>query len=98
MPLIKNPLEILIKWEWDILKKFKRKKKSLLIRLAFALFSAVSIVLIYFSPPFIFIKLFTFIEMNKLLSVFSKLIIFIAWYWFISPKNFFYKYKKTKNF
>ena len=27
MPLIKNPLEILIKWEWDILKKFKRKKK-----------------------------------------------------------------------
>ena len=44
-----------IEWEWNTLKNLRRKKrKNLLLRGSFALFSLFSILFLIFSPPIVF--------------------------------------------
>ena len=70
----------LIKWEWNVLKKLRRKrKKNIFLRGSFALFSLVSILSIYFFPPFIF---------GILLGEGLRFSIFFLWIWILNLKFF----------
>ena len=70
----------LIKWEWYLLKKLRRKRrKNIFLRGSFALFSLLSILLIYFFPPFIF---------GILLGEGIRFSIFFLWIWILNLKFF----------
>ena len=50
----RNGINNLINWEWKTLKQLRRKRrKNLLLRGSFAIFSIVSILFCIFSPAFI---------------------------------------------
>ena len=70
----------LIKWEWNLLKHLRRKRrKNIFLRGSFALFSLLSILSIYFLPPFI-------------VGIFSgegiRFSIFFLWIWILNLKFF----------
>ena len=70
----------LIKWEWNVLKQLRRKrKKNIFLRGSFALFSLLSILSIYFFPPFIF---------GILLGEGVRFSIFFLWIWILNLKFF----------
>ena len=70
----------LIKWEWNVLKQLRRKrKKNIFLRGSFALFSLLSILSIYFFPPFIF---------GILLEDGLRFSIFFLWIWILNLKFF----------
>ena len=70
----------LIKWEWNVLKQLRRKrKKNIFLRGSFALFSFLSILLIYFCPPLIF---------GILLGEGLRFSIFFLWVWILNLKFF----------
>ena len=70
----------LIKWEWSLLKQLRRKRrKNIFLRGSFALFSLLSILSIYFFPPFIF---------GILLGEGIKFSIFFIWIWILNLKFF----------
>ena len=70
----------LIKWEWNVLKQLRRKrKKNIFLRGSFALFSLLSILSIYFFPPFIF---------GILLGDGLRFSIFFLWIWILNLKFF----------
>ena len=70
----------LIELEWNLLKQLRRKrKKNIFLRGSFALFSLLSILLIYFLPPFIF---------GVLLGEGLRFSIFFIWIWILNLKFF----------
>ena len=70
----------LIEWEWDFLKQLRKKKrKNFFLRGFFALFSLLSIISIYFFPPFIF---------GILLGEGVRFSIFFLWIWILNLKFF----------
>ena len=70
----------LIEWEWSLLKKLrKQKRKNIFLRGSFALFSLLSILSIYFFPPFIF---------GILLGEGIRFSIYFLWIWILNLKFF----------
>ena len=70
----------LIELEWNLLKKLRReRRKNILLRGSFALFSLLSILSIYFFPPFIF---------GILLGEGIRFSIFFLWIWILNLKFF----------
>ena len=70
----------LIQLEWNLLKKLRRKKRNnILLRSSFALFCVLSILSIYFLPPFIF---------AILLGDGLKFSTFFIWIWILNLKFF----------
>lgn len=70
----------LIEWEWNFLKKLRRKKrKNIILRGSFALISIITILSIFFFPPFIFGILF---------GEGIKFSIFFLWMWILNLKFF----------
>jgi len=70
----------LIEWEWNLLKKLKRKRrKNIFLRGSFALLSLFSILSIYFFPPLIFGILF---------GEGIRFSIFFLWIWILNLKFF----------
>ena len=73
----------LIEWEWNLLKKLRRKRrKNIFQRSSFALFSVLTIFSIFFFPPFIF---------GILLGDGIKFSIFFIWIWILNLKFFWKK-------
>ena len=70
----------LVEWEWNVLRNLscKRRKNSFL-RNSFALFSLLSILSIYFLPPFIFGIIF---------DEGIRFSIFFIWVWILNLKFF----------
>ena len=70
----------LIEWEWDFLKKLRRKRrKNIFIRGSYAFFSLLLILVIIFFPPVIF---------GILLVEGIKFSIFFLWIWILNLKFF----------
>ena len=70
----------LIEWEWDFLKKLRRKRrKNIFIRGSYAFFSLLLILVIVFFPPVIF---------GILLGEGIKFSIFFLWIWILNLKFF----------
>ena len=84
----RNFLNNLISWEWKILKQLKReKRKNILLRGSFVIFSLVTIIVCLFSPSFIFGSLLKDIGVPYSIVDVTKIIIFFIWLWFISPNE-----------
>ena len=70
----------LIEWEWNFLKQLRRKRrKNIFLRCSFALLSLLSILIIFFLPPYIF---------GILLGGGIKFSIFFIWLWILNLKFF----------
>ena len=70
----------LIKWEWNLLKDLRRKKrKNFVLRGSFALFSLLSILSIFFFPPYF---------LGIVLGEGIKFSIFFLWLWILNLKFF----------
>ena len=70
----------LIELEWNLLKQLRRKKRNkIFLRCSFALFSLLSILSIYFFPPFIF---------AILIGEGQRFSIFFIWIWILNLKFF----------
>ena len=82
----RNCINNLINWEWNTLKKLRRKRRrNILLRGSFTIFSMTSILLCIFSPPFILGGLLTTIGLSNYLIDWTRIISFFVWLWFISP-------------
>ena len=93
----RNCINNLINWEWDTLKKFKRKKRrNILLRGSFAIFTILSILVCTFSPPLILSSLLTAIGFPYYLVNWSRIISFFLWLWFISPMDKLSKKEREK--
>ena len=76
----------LINWEWLVLKQLRRKKRrNIVLRGSFTIFSIASILFCVFSPPFILGSLLTFIGVPYFIVDWIKILSFFIWLWFISP-------------
>ena len=70
----------LMEWEWNFLKQLRRKRrKNIILRCSFALFSLLSILIILFLVPYIF---------GILLGGGIKFSIFFIWLWILNLKFF----------
>ena len=82
----RNCINNLINWEWKTLKQLKRKRrKNILLRGSFVIFSIVSILFCIFSPTFILGGLLKTVGVPYYIIDFSRIISFFIWLWFISP-------------
>ncbi len=77
----------LVDWEWETLKVLKRKKKNILLRSLFAIFSLFSIIFSIFAPPFILGSLLTALGVPFAIVDWTQLISFFVWLWFIFPQE-----------
>ena len=69
-----------IEWDWNTLKKLRRKKrKNFLVRGIFLLFSLLSILFLIFLPP---------IALGILFGEGLKFSIFFIWIWILNLKFF----------
>jgi len=70
----------LIEWEWNLLKDLRRKKRNnVFLRASFALFSFLSILLIFLLPPYL---------LGVVLGEGIKFSIFFIWLWILNLKFF----------
>ena len=84
----RNCINNLINWEWNFLKKLKKKRSiNILLRGSFIIFSFVSILFCVFVPPFILLRLFIYLGFPKSLIDWARIISFFIWLWFISPSD-----------
>jgi len=84
----RNFLNNLISWEWKILKQLKReKRRNILLRGSFVIFSLVTIIVCLFSPSFILGSLLKDIGVPYSIVDVTRIIIFFIWLWFISPNE-----------
>ena len=83
----RNLLNSLITWEWSFLKHLRRKRRNILLRGAFAIFSLLFILFYVFWPPLIIGGLLTDAGFSYSLVGWSRIISFFVWLWFISPKD-----------
>ena len=82
----RNCLNNLINWEWKVLKQLRSKRrKNILLRGSFAIFSIASILFCIFSPTFILVSLLTNLGVPNYIIDLSRIIFFFIWLWFISP-------------
>ena len=82
----RNFINILINWEWNTLKKLRRKRRKIyLLRGSFAIFSVASILFCVFVPPFILVSLLSVIGFPSPVVDWTQLIVFFVWLWFICP-------------
>ena len=78
--LLSEKFHSIIEWEWNFLKQLRRKrKKNIFLRCSFALFSLLSILIIFFFPPYI---------LGILLGEGMKFSIFFIWLWILNLKFF----------
>ena len=78
--VLSEKLHKIIEWEWNFLKKLRRKRrKNIILRCFFALFSLFTILLIFFLPPYIF---------GILLGGGIKFSILFIWLWILNLKFF----------
>tara|TARA_Y100000739_G_C20444285_1_gene389303 strand:- start:4 stop:255 length:252 start_codon:yes stop_codon:yes gene_type:complete len=70
----------LIEWEWNFLKQLRRKnRKNIFLRGSFAVFSLLSVLSIFFFPPYF---------LGMLLGEGIKFSIFFLWLWILNLKFF----------
>ena len=82
----RNCINNLINWEWKTLKQLRRKRrKNILLRGSFAIFSIASILFCIFSPTFILGSILKTLGVPYFIIDFSRIISFFIWLWFISP-------------
>ena len=82
----RNCINNLINWEWNTLKKLRRKRRrNYLLRSSFAIFSLASILFCVFAPPFILGSLLSSMGSSFTVVDWTRLISFFIWLWFISP-------------
>ena len=85
---LRNSFNNLIDWEWNTLKKLRRKRRrNYLLRGSFAIFSLASVLFCVFAPPFILGSLFTALGAPWPFVNWVELISFFAWLWFIVPMS-----------
>ena len=82
----RNCINKLISWEWIIFKQLrKNKRRIILLRVSFAIFSLVSILFSVFAVPFIISNLIIAIGLPNSLVDLTRIICFFIWLCFISP-------------
>tara|TARA_B100000212_G_scaffold113389_1_gene84540 strand:- start:87 stop:479 length:393 start_codon:yes stop_codon:yes gene_type:complete len=82
----RNCINNLINWEWNILKKLRRQKRTnYLLRGSFAIFSFASILFCVFAPSLILGSLLSSTGAPYPVVDWTQIIIFFVWLWFISP-------------
>jgi len=82
----RNCINNLINWEWKTLKLLRReRRKNILLRGSFAIFSIASILFCIFSPTFILGIILKTVGAPYYIIDFSLIICFFIWLWFISP-------------
>ena len=82
----RNCINNLINWEWNTLKKLRRKsRRNYLLRSSFAIFSLASILFSVFAPPFLLGSLLSSMGSSLIVVDWTRLISFFIWLWFISP-------------
>ena len=82
----RNCINNLVNWEWKILKQLRRKRrKNILLRGSFAIFSIASILFCIFSPTFILGSLLKTVGLPYYIVDLTRVIFFFIWLWFISP-------------
>ena len=82
----RNCINNLVNWEWKTLKQLRRKRrKNLLLRGSFAIFSIASILFCIFSPAFILGNLLKTVGVPYHIIDLTRIIFFFIWLWFISP-------------
>ena len=86
--IYRNCLNNLISWEWNTLKKLRRKRRAnFLLRGSFAFLSLVSILFFIFLPSIILGSLFTAVGASYSIVDLTRIISFFVWLWFISPSD-----------
>ena len=95
----RNCINNLINWEWKTLKQLRKKRrKHILLRGSFVIFSIASILLCIFSPTFILGRLLTTVGVPYYIVQLTRIIFFFFWLWFISPlDNLSKKEREEKN-
>ncbi len=84
----RNFINNLINWEWKILKLLRKKRKrNILIRGSFTIFSLVSILFCVFAPVFIIGSLLNAFGVPNYIVDWLRIIFFFVWLWFISPAD-----------
>ncbi len=82
----RNCINILINWEWNILKRLRKKlRRNILLRGSFLILSLASIVFCIFAPSFILGSLLTAFRVPNSIVEWARIIFLIVWLWFISP-------------
>ena len=82
----RNCINNLVNWEWKTLKQLRRKRrKNILLRGSFAIFSIASILFCIFSPTFILGSLLKTVGVPYQIVDLTRIICFFIWLWFISP-------------
>ena len=82
----RNCINNLVNWEWKTLKQLRRKRrKNILLRGSFAIFSIASILFCIFSPTLILGNLLKAIGVPYHIIDLTRIICFFIWLWFISP-------------
>ena len=82
----RNCINNLVNWEWKTLKQLRRKRrKNILLRGSFVIFSIVSILFCIFSPIFILGSLLKTVGVPYHIIDLTRIICFFIWLWFISP-------------
>ena len=93
----RNCINNLINWEWIILKKLRReRRKNILLRGSFTIFSISSILFCVCSPSFILGSLLTTIGVPYSIIDLTRIISFFLWLWFISPMDKLSKKERDK--
>ena len=82
----RNCINNLVNWEWKTLKQLRRKRrKNILLRGSFVIFSIASILFCIFSPTFILGSLLKTFGVPYHVIDLIRIICFFIWLWFISP-------------
>ena len=82
----RNCINNLVNWEWKTLKQLRRKRrKNILLRVSFAIFSIASILFCIFSPTFILASLLKTVGVPFYIIDLTRITFFFIWLWFISP-------------
>ena len=84
----RNCINYLVNWEWKTLKQLRKKRrKNILLRGFFAIFSIASILFCIFSPIFILGSLLKIVGLPYHIIDLTRITFFFIWLWFISPMD-----------
>ena len=93
----RNCINNLVNWEWKTLKQLRRKRrKNILLRGSFAIFSIASILFCIFSPALILGNLLKTVGVPYHIIDLTRIICFFIWLWFISPLDKLSKKERDK--
>ena len=80
----RNCINNLINWEWNTLKLFRKKRRrNVLLRGSFTIFSLASILFCIFLPPYILSNVLIAIGIPYSAINWIQIISFFVWLWFI---------------